>query len=337
MPTSTQILPSPNPKGNVIVIKGNEFNDIGPYMNEGTIAVTQTGSLVNQGNIYSGVEDGPEGPGGDVDKPGQIKVFGSFNNNGTLTTYQDFENNGSTINNANWYIGKNVGTITNTGKFENYFELAVDDRSVFNNTGDLFNGSETGKQKQAAIMTLGVDSDFKNTGTVTNYGEFSFLSTGGVIDTTGGTFTNANGGSITGSGTVIGTINSSGALKAGNSAGGLMIDGSLIHQTDGIKEIELGGDYDGSRDLWQTQHDFIDVTGDLVLDGGTLDVKLIDSFELRADQAFVIAKVGGDLMGEYNGLENGALVGEFNAVGGGMIDLFVSYDYDENEVTLFTK
>ena len=182
---------------------------------------------------------------------------------------------------------------------------------------------------------LGKDADFINTGTVTNYGEFQFQSTGGVIGTTGGAFTSANGGSITRSGTIKGTINSSGALKAGNSAGCLMINGSLIHQTDGIKEIELGGDYNGWRDLWQTQHDFIDIKGGLVLDGGTLDVKLIDFFEIRADQAFVIAKVDGHLMGEYNGLENGALVGEFNAAVDGMIDLFVNYNYSENKATLF--
>ena len=336
MPSSTQISPSPNPKGNVIVIADDQYNDIAPYENEGTIAVTQTGSLENRlGTISSGVEDGPEGPGGNVDQPGQIKVFGSFTNGSTLYTYQDFENNGSTVNNSNWYIGQNVGTVTNSGKFENYFELAVDNRSVFNNNGDLFNGSPAGEQ--TAIITLGVDSDFKNTGTVTNYGEVAFLSTGAVIDTTGGTFKNENGGSITGSGTINGHIYNSGALKTGISTGGITIDGSLIHQTNGSKEIELAGDFDGNRDLWQTEYDFIDVAGDLVLDGGKLDVKSIDGFELRADQAFVIAKVDGDLMGEYNGLENGAVVGEFNAVGGGTIDLFVSYDYADNEVTLFTK
>ena len=336
MSSSTQILPNPNPKGNVIIIDDDRYNSLTVYENDGTISVTKTGSLENRiGRISSGVEDGPAGPGGNVDEPGQIKIYGSFTNNDTIYTWQDFLNYGSTINNANWFIGQDVGTITNNAKFENYFELTVSSKSVFNTSGDVFNGSETGTQ--SAKIFLGTDADFINTGTVTNYGEFQFQSTGGVIDTTGGTFTNANGGSITGSGTIKGTINSSGALKAGNSAGGLMIDGSLIHQTNGIKEIELGGDYDGWRDLWNTQHDFIDVTGDLVLDGGTLDIKLIDGFELRADQAFVIAKVGGDLMGEYDGLENGALVGEFNAVGGGMIDLFVSYDYDENEVTLFTK
>lgn len=336
MSASIQILPNPNPKGNVIIIDDDRFNKTTLFENLGTIAVTKSGSLENQlGTISSGVEDGPAGPGGNVDEPGQIKIFGSFINNDTIYTWQDFANNGSTINNSNWYTGQDVGTITNNGKFENYFELTVASKSVFNTSGEVFNGSESGAQ--SAKIFLGTDADFINTGTVTNYGEFQFQTTGGVIDTTGGTFTNENSGSITGSGTIKGTITSSGSLKAGNSPGGLTIDGSLIHKTNGVKEIELAGDYDGNRDLWQTEHDFIDVTGDLVLDGGSLDVKCIDCFELRADQAFVIAKVGGDLMGEYDGLENGALVGEFNAIGGGMIDLFVSYDYDENEVTLFTK
>lgn len=68
-----------------------------------------------------------------------------------------------------------------------------------------------------------------------------------------------------------------------------------------------------------------------------LEVELIDGFELSEDQAFVITRVGGDLQGEYIGLENGALVGEFNAKGSGMTDLFISYDYSENGITLFTK
>jgi hypothetical protein len=334
---TTQISPNPNAKGNVIAIEGDQYNSLDVYENDGTIAVAKTGSLTNKNGVFSsGVEDAPAGPGGNVYEPGQIQVAGSFINNDTINTWQNFLNNGSTINNANWNMGQDVGTITNNGKFENYYILTLGTKSVFDTSGDVFNGSEGGG-KQSAIIKLGTDSDFINDGTVTNYGEFNFLTTGAVIDTTGGTLTNANGGSITGSGTIKGTISSSGALKAGNSAGGLMIEGSLTHKENGIKEIELGGDFDGDRDLWQTQYDFIDVTGDLILDGGTLDVKLIDSFELRADQAFVIAKVGGDLMGEYNGLENGALVGEFNAAGGGMIELFVSYDYAENEVTLFTK
>ena len=76
MSESIQILPNPNPKGNVIIIDNDRFNKTTLFENLGTIAVTKTGSLENQlGTISSGVEDGPAGPGGNVDEPGQIKIL----------------------------------------------------------------------------------------------------------------------------------------------------------------------------------------------------------------------------------------------------------------------
>ena len=50
---------------------------------------------------------------------------------------------------------------------------------------------------------------------------------------------------------------------------------------------------DGDRTA--TEHDWIEITGDLEL-AGELDVSLIDKFKLSAGQSFVIAKVGGELI-----------------------------------------
>lgn len=44
-----------------------------------------------------------------------------------------------------------------------------------------------------------------------------------------------------------------------------------------------------------TEFDFIDVTGDLILDGGVPEVELINDFEITADLVFVIARDGDDL------------------------------------------
>ena len=63
MSTSTQILPSPNPKGNVIAIKDDHYNSLSLYENDGTISVTKTNSLDNRNYISSGIKDGPAGPG----------------------------------------------------------------------------------------------------------------------------------------------------------------------------------------------------------------------------------------------------------------------------------
>ena len=128
-----------------------------------------------------------------------------------------------------------------------------------------------------------------------------------------------------------------GDFSPGASEGGILVNGFLTLSEGGTKFIELAGNFDANCDQINAEYDFLDVTVDLILDGGKLDVKSIEGFELRADQAFVISRVDGDIEGEFSGLENGALVGEFNATGGGMIDLFISYDYDEDEITLFIK
>ena len=180
--------------------------------------------------------------------------------------------------------------------------------------------------------TMNLNETIHNYGSIINNG---LLNAQGVINSFFGNI--SNNGTIAGAAEIRGDFSNSGLISPGNSAGGLLFNGSLTHAKNASKVIELGGDCNSFRDRINTEFDFIDVTGDLILDGGMLEVELIDGFELSEDQAFVIARVGGDLQGEYSGLENGALVGEFNAKYGGMTDLFISYDYTENEITLFTK
>ena len=73
------------------------------------------------------------------------------------------------------------------------------------------------------------------------------------------------------------------------------------------------------------------MTGNVEL-AGVLDVYLIDSFELLAGMSFEILNIGGTLTGEYDGLDEGALVGNYSGT-----DLYITYfGGDGNDVTLFS-
>jgi len=73
------------------------------------------------------------------------------------------------------------------------------------------------------------------------------------------------------------------------------------------------------------------VTGNVEL-AGTLDVLLIDDFEFEEGMSFNFLRVGGTLIGEYDGLSEGDLVGNF-----GGEDLYITYTAGSgNDVALYT-
>lgn len=258
----------------------------------------------------------------------EIQGSTSFSNSGTINNNEDARINnfgsfdiksGGIINNEFNAYFNSTNSVTNEGTFNNSGQMDV---SGFTNNGGAVLNNYSGSGDNGVINLSGYST---NKGSIANYG---------IINIADALF---NEGSIIGTGQINGDVVGGGDFSPGASAGGFLVNGFLTLSEGSTKFIELAGDCDANRDRVNTEHDFLDVTGDLILDGGKLDVKSIEGFELRADQAFVIAKVGGDIEGEFTGLENGALVGEFNAIGGGMIDLFISYDYFEGEITLFTK
>ncbi len=121
---------------------------------------------------------------------------------------------------------------------------------VFKNSGGLsING------------TLTDNGTLINMGTLTNYG----------------TFNNKSDGIIEGTGKIIGDTNSYGTISIGQSAGGHLINGHLYHHEGSRKVKGLGGTYHGDSDRNATEHDWIEITGDLEL-AGELDASLIDGF-----------------------------------------------------------
>jgi T5SS/PEP-CTERM-associated repeat protein len=120
-------------------------------------------------------------------------------------------------------------------------------------------------------------------------------------------------------------VQDGGTLLIGGSPGAMAVTEDYTFNA-GMLEIELGGLTQG------TQYDFLEVTGDVNLAGGSLDVSVLSPFTLAAGQVFDILNVGGTLSGEFAGLGQGAVVGNF-----GGTNLYITYlAGDGNDVALVT-
>ena len=343
-----QISPNPNPAGNTITVDTFDFfNSVG-FANDGTISISERGQLTNNatgritnkgkleiygqllnadkgelvnqsdamtiqaGGHLENAHDGTLGIGGTLTIHGSLTNFGNLNNyfNSKLINHGSYFHNYGTLNNNISAEMTNSGTMTNNGTYN------VRGRS--NNSGTLTNNN---------VLFVWTDGSLINTGTFVNQITLNHL---GTIDTTKGTFTNY--GTLNGNGTIKGSYTDRGVTKPGNSAGVMTIEGDYF-KVDGSKEIELGGLFDGGGDNAVAEFDRIDVTGNVEL-AGALHVKLIDGFKLHRGNWFDIMRVGGTLSGQYDGLGEGALVGNFDGQ-----DLFITYGGmgDGGGVALFTN
>ena len=260
-----------------------------------------------------------------------------------FSNYGDLENSGTLLNSR---MLVTYGGLTNHGMFENGDE-------IFNYGGMLNSGTfaNVAKGKLTNIGTLTHNGMLINTGEMTNTG--AVTSNGTLTNEFGGTLTNSgtfnNDGTVTNNGTLMtsGTFNNNGTLNGdgivsglftdlgilapGNSAGVLTFSGNLI-KTGGSLEIELGGIFDGGGDKSLTEFDWLDVSGVFNI-AGTLDVQLINDFQLDELYTFEIINLDGKLTGQFDGLGEGDVVGNF-----GGVDLFITYaGGDGNDVVLFNN
>ncbi|MEM7476705.1 MAG: hypothetical protein AAF483_17095 [Planctomycetota bacterium] len=179
-------------------------------------------------------------------------------------------------------------------------------------------GTNAGSMNNAGTFNIDASMTFTNQGTLLNTG---------TINANG--FLVNDGGTIAGAGMINGQLEDAGILQPGNSAGVLVVTGNLL-KTGGSLEIELGGTFDGGGDNSQTEFDWIEVGGDVEL-AGILDVTFINGFDISGFMSFEIIDVGGSLTGEFDGLAEGGLVGQFGAT-----DLFITYaGGDGNDIVLF--
>lgn len=99
-----------------------------------------------------------------------------------------------------------------------------------------------------------------------------------------------------------------GQLNPGNSPGLLRIEGSLTMTRTARLVLEMAGTTPG------TQYDVLQVTGDLDLQGGQIELRFIDGFAPRTDDRFVLLNVGGSFANSAAVLVSGLLPGwQFDA------------------------
>jgi hypothetical protein len=290
----------------------------GTLNNEGTL--TTSGMLNNRAELtnYSG---------GTLYNAGTVTNHGTLNNDGGGTLYnQGTLTNSGMLNNIGILNNDIGGTLDNDGMLKNNINVTLDNYGTLNNNaGGTLANSGTLNNHSTLINYSGSWLYNGFGGQLWNSGEFT---NNGTIDTTTGVFVNA--GTLNGSGHIKGRWIDHGKFKPGNSAGVMTIDGDYF-KVEGSKEIELGGLLDGDGDKSLTEFDWIDVTGNVEL-AGLLNVSLIDGFELHRGNTFEFLRVGGTLTGQYDGLGEGDLVGNF-----GGEDLFITYTAgDGNDVALYT-
>ncbi len=253
----------------------------------------------------------------------------NFLNEGIISSYNTFENYDS-LNNASGGVIDNRYILSNDGTFWNREGAVVTNHDLgdnvggrLQNTGFFFNSGELNNNLNGLVYNF-VGATFTNNGMFTNYG---FLRNDG-------TFYNAttmyNYGTLSGTGSWVGNFQDQGILKPGNSAGVFTVDGSLIKS--GTVGIELGGVFDGGGDNFLTEYDWLDISGDLEL-SGFLNVSFINDFALVDLYTFDIIRVGGSLTGQFDGLDEGAVVGNF-----GGVDLYITYKGgDGNDISLYNS
>lgn len=119
-------------------------------------------------------------------------------------------------------------------------------------------------------------------------------------------------------------VNDGGTIDPGSSPGVTEILGDLTINA-GSLSIEIGGTDPGNS------FDQLQILGSATL-AGTLHVSLLDDFEILAGTLFEILNITGTRSGEFEGLSEGSLVGNFGE------DLFITYlAGDGNDVALFTQ
>ncbi|TWU27735.1 hypothetical protein [Bythopirellula polymerisocia] len=137
---------------------------------------------------------------------------------------------------------------------------------------------------------------------------------GGTFDFTGGTLSAETVG--------FDLVNDGGVISPGASAGFTHVMGDLTINS-GSLQIEIGGTSSGA-------YDQLVIDGMTTL-GGALDVSLINGFSLGPDSIFDILDITGSRTGEFAGLGEGSLVGNFGQ------NLFITYNAgDGNDVALYT-
>ena len=110
---------------------------------------------------------------------------------------------------------------------------------------------------------------------------------------------------LSGAGTIVGDFAVSGgaSVAPGSSPGILTIDGSLSLGSGGSLKTEIAGPRAGS------EHDQLNVVGSVLLNGGELDISVLDGFKPTPDQGFVLLRTA-SITGKFSNALDSILVGD---------------------------
>ena len=167
-------------------------------------------------------------------------------------------------------------------------------RLAFHNAGTfLKTGTLTPTREWAGPGTV-LEATFDNSGTVEGAASgrwvHSFSQTAGITQLNGGAISvfqlDIQGGRLTGSGSVFGSVLNGGQLSPGFSPGMISISDNCVQTSAGVFDVELGGLTAG------TQYDQLRVTESVML-AGTLNVSIVNgSARNLYDMFTIIAKDG---------------------------------------------
>ena len=245
----------------------------------------------------------------------------------TATTLANFTRD-IAVNTAGSLGASNNYTFTHTGALTGSATLSING-SENNNFGTFINTVRV-QGSNSKIVLAGDNSGFTGSVNVTA----GILQVGNTVGSTttltgasGKTITVANGATLGGFGVIntSTTVSAGGKLAVGASAGSMEFGANLnLGAATASTAIELGGT-SFSLDTTE-QYDRIKMTGttaDTLTLGGTLNVTLIDSFVLAANQAFGIVQLDGNAVrsGTFAGLAEGGSLGTL----GGTEELFITY------------
>ncbi len=290
----------------------------GSLVLDGNLVATGGGLLTNNGTlrgsgfvgntISNNISGRIQVTGGQRLEMGKVRNFGEISLVGGEAVFTSGVDNlaeTSIITSRDGILRFNEGVLNEGGMA---FTFGTSDvfGKVLNETGGIINVSGGGNvsfyddlRQNATIQIAAIGNTFS---TAVVFGSFS-----------------GDGGFVGG-----GDLYALGDLRPGNSPASVLFDGNLFLGTTTDTFIELGG-------LGLGEFDQMLVSGNLSL-AGDLFVSLIDGFNPGFNQQFLIGDVGGMLSGQFAGLGEGSLVGNF-----GGIDLFISYGGGNgNDVVLFT-
>ncbi len=121
-------------------------------------------------------------------------------------------------------------------------------------------------------------------------------------------------------------LNAGGTLAPGDSAGNTAIAGSYTQLSEGTLEIEIGGTGMG------TEHDFVDVSGNALLDG-ELDLRLIAGYWPTATDQFTVLNAG-NLLGLFDNISNGNRLDTLDGRGSFQVNYGVGSAFGADQIVL---